>query len=113
MAIVTVKNKFQVVIPLQVREQLGINQGDVLEAKVERGKLTYTPKTVVIMDRAKFPSADGEYTPEQRRAIDVRLKEARKGPIHGPFANGDEIAAYLKSLKLARPRAKKSKTKPA
>ena len=47
MAIVTVKNKYQVVIPRAVREELGISQGDVLEAKVERGKLTYTRKAII------------------------------------------------------------------
>ena len=47
MAIVTVKNKYQVVIPQALREKLGISRGDVLEAKVERGRITYTPKAVV------------------------------------------------------------------
>src|SRR6266446_2435355 len=47
MAIVTVKNKYQVVIPRALRQKLGISRGDVLEAKVERGRLTYTPKTVI------------------------------------------------------------------
>ena len=45
MAIVTVKNKYQVEIPPTARKALGINQGDLLEARVERGKLTYTRKT--------------------------------------------------------------------
>jgi bifunctional DNA-binding transcriptional regulator/antitoxin component of YhaV-PrlF toxin-antitoxin module len=49
MALVSVKNKYQVVIPQRLRQQLGINRGDVLEAKIERGKLTYTPK--VVFDR--------------------------------------------------------------
>ena len=47
MAIVTVKNKYQVVIPQAIREKLGINRGDVLEVKIERGKLTYVPKAVI------------------------------------------------------------------
>jgi AbrB family looped-hinge helix DNA binding protein len=47
MAIVTVKNKYQVVIPQALREELGISRGDVLEVRVERGRLTYTPKTVI------------------------------------------------------------------
>lgn len=47
MAIVTVKNKYQVVIPQAIREKLGINRGDLLEAKVERGRVTYTPKTLI------------------------------------------------------------------
>jgi len=45
--IVTVKNKYQVVIPQAIRKKLGIARGDVLEAKVERGRLTYTPKSVI------------------------------------------------------------------
>jgi AbrB family looped-hinge helix DNA binding protein len=47
MAIVTVKSKYQVVIPRAIREKLGISRGDVLEAKVERGRVTYTPKAVI------------------------------------------------------------------
>ena len=60
MAIVTVKNKYQVVIPQAIREKLGINRGDVLEAKVERGRLTYVPKTIIdrvptnAVERARF-----------------------------------------------------------
>ncbi len=47
MAIVTVKNKYQVVIPQALRKKLGISRGDLLEAKVERGRITYTPKAVI------------------------------------------------------------------
>ena len=46
MSIVTVKNTCQVVIPSALRQKLGISRGDVLEAKVEGGRLTYTPKTI-------------------------------------------------------------------
>jgi bifunctional DNA-binding transcriptional regulator/antitoxin component of YhaV-PrlF toxin-antitoxin module len=38
------------VIPRSVREQVGIGVGDLLEARVERGKITFSPKSVV--DRA-------------------------------------------------------------
>jgi len=58
MPIVTVKNKFQVVIPQALREQLGIRAGDLLEAKAERGRLTYTPKTVI--DRIPTGKAERE-----------------------------------------------------
>ena len=47
MSLVAVKNKYQVVIPQALRQQLGIQRGDLLEVKVERGKLTYTPKLVL------------------------------------------------------------------
>jgi len=58
MAIVTVKDKYQVVIPQALREELGISRGDLLEAKVERGRLTYTPKAVI--DRIPAGKAERE-----------------------------------------------------
>jgi bifunctional DNA-binding transcriptional regulator/antitoxin component of YhaV-PrlF toxin-antitoxin module len=45
-----------VVIPQAIREKLGISCGDVLEAKVERGRITYTPKTVV----SRIPASKAE-----------------------------------------------------
>ena len=47
MPIVRIKNKYQVVIPESVRDQIGVEVGDVLEARVERGKITFTPKSIV------------------------------------------------------------------
>jgi len=38
MALVSVKNKYQVVIPQKVREKIRLRVGDLLEARVERGK---------------------------------------------------------------------------
>jgi len=49
MPIVTVKKKYQVVIPQEVREELNITEGDILEAQAENGRLVYTPK--VLIDR--------------------------------------------------------------
>jgi hypothetical protein len=48
-------------------------------------------------DRHQFPTADDEYTPEQRQTIDARLREAEKGPFYGPFKDGAEVAAFLKA----------------
>jgi AbrB family looped-hinge helix DNA binding protein len=47
MPLVTVKPKFQVTIPTSVRKQTGVGMGDLLEAKVERGKITLTPKSLI------------------------------------------------------------------
>ena len=78
MAIVTVKNKYQVVIPRSVRDKIGIHIGDLLEAKVERGKVTFSPKSVV------------------DRAIAEGLEDIRKGRVRGPFDTVDEMLASLK-----------------
>jgi AbrB family looped-hinge helix DNA binding protein len=78
MAIVTVKNKYQVVIPRSVRDKIDIHIGDLLEARVERGKVTFSPKSVV------------------DRAIAEGLEDIRKGRVRGPFDTVDEMLASLK-----------------
>ena len=89
MPIVTVKNKYQVVIPAKVRNEVGIAVGDLLEAKVEKGKITLTPKSVV------------------DRQIAESLEDYKKGRSYGPFDSADEMIDSLKSN--LRKRAKKSR----
>jgi hypothetical protein len=40
-----------------------------VEAAYKGGKIVLTPK--VTIDRSKFPTADDEHTPAQRRVIDA------------------------------------------
>ena len=47
MELVTVKTKYQIVIPQRIREKAGVDIGDLLEAKVENGKITFSPKSVI------------------------------------------------------------------
>jgi AbrB family looped-hinge helix DNA binding protein len=68
MPIVTVKNKYQVVIPRRVREQIGVAIGDVLEARAIKGKIVFEPK----------PTLD--------RAIAEGLEDIRKGRVYDPTA---------------------------
>lgn len=89
-----IQRKGQVTIPASVRRQAGLSKGDLVNFAFSHGKLVITPKTPI--DRSKFPTAEDEYTPSQRRVIDARLVEGEKGPFYGPFKNGDEIAAFMK-----------------
>jgi AbrB family looped-hinge helix DNA binding protein len=50
MSLVKLKGKGQMTLPVEIREQLSINEGDLLEARIEKGNIVLTPKTVV--DRA-------------------------------------------------------------
>ena len=95
----TVKTKSDT-LPAAVRQQAGIKLGDMLEFKVSGGVVTIIPK---------LPTADDEYTPEQRRIIDAQLDEAEKGPFHGPFSTAEDMIAHMKS-QLKKPSATK-KTK--
>jgi bifunctional DNA-binding transcriptional regulator/antitoxin component of YhaV-PrlF toxin-antitoxin module len=78
MAIVRVKTKYQVTLPTAVRERAGVNIGDVLEAKVEKGKITLTPKSVV------------------DRHLAESLADFKAGRIRGPFGSVGDMIASLK-----------------
>jgi len=55
----------------------------------------------VVVDRSKFPNANDEYTPAQRRLIDARLAESeedfQQGRTYGPFDSADEMIAHMKA----------------
>lgn len=90
MSLVSVKNKFQIVIPAKVRKQAGIKVGDLLEAKVERGKLTFVPKSVI------------------DRGIAESLEDYKKGRVYGPFDTAEEMIASLHRNAKKFRRARKS-----
>ncbi len=90
MAIVTVKNKYQVVIPRSVREKVAVNVGDLFEANVERGRITLTPKSLV------------------DRRIAEGLEDIEKGREYGPYSSVEEaMAAFKRRAVKAAKRAKR------
>jgi AbrB family looped-hinge helix DNA binding protein len=106
-ALVKVQPKGQMTIPRRVRSAVGLIDGDLVEVRAIGKRIIVTPQLVI--DRSKFPTADDEYTPEQRRIVTARLNKAEKGPFFGPFKNGVEVAAFLK--RKARSAARFAKTK--
>ena len=78
MAIVTVKNKYQVVIPQRVREVIGVSVGDVLEAKAENGRIVFEPKSIV------------------DRGIAQSIAEFKDGNSFGPFPTHKAFLAALR-----------------
>jgi bifunctional DNA-binding transcriptional regulator/antitoxin component of YhaV-PrlF toxin-antitoxin module len=96
---VTVRSKTSLIVPPQVQRRAGIKPGDRVEFKVSGGIINIIPE---------LPSADDEYTPEQRKAIDAQLTEARKGPYYGPFETADKAIDFLrKEIRQRRARRKK------
>ncbi len=76
---------------------LGIKPGDRVAFKV--------PDNII----PELPRADDEYTPAERRVIDARLAEARKGPYYGPFKTADEAITFL-GKEIRNRKAAKRKT---
>ena len=108
MALVKIRRSGQVTLPSRLRSAAGVAEGDLIEASVKRGRIILTPKPV--MDRSKFPTADDEYTPEQRRIIDARLAEStediKAGRLYGPFETHEEMVQFLhQHTKKARVKA--------
>ncbi len=106
-----IQHKGQVTIPTRLRNQVGLSKGDLVEFSLQRGKIVITPK--IVIDRSQFPSADDEYTPAQRRAIDARLAESeedlRRGRTAGPFNTADEMIASMKEQLKKKAAGKKIK----
>jgi len=94
MALVKIQKKGQLTLPTQIRSRLGLADGDFVDVSIRASNIVITPQ--IVIDHSKFPTADGEYTPKQRRLINKRLDEAEKGPYVGPFKSGSEAAAFLK-----------------
>lgn len=94
-----IQNKGQVTIPTVIRRQAGLSKGDLVNFAFQRGRIIVTPRLVI--DRSKFPTADDEYTPAQRRVIDTRLDKAdadiKAGRTSGPFNTAEEMIADIKT----------------
>lgn len=78
MSLVKVKPKFQVTIPPAVRQELGLEVGDLLEARVQAQRLVLTPKAVV------------------DKRLKESLDEARQGKLIGPFRTAKAVVRVLK-----------------
>jgi AbrB family looped-hinge helix DNA binding protein len=77
MELVTLKTKFQVVIPQSIRKRVRLDIGDLLEASFENGKITFTPKTVI------------------DRHLAEGMEDLVHGRTHGPYASAAEAITAL------------------
>jgi AbrB family looped-hinge helix DNA binding protein len=77
MELVTVKTKYQVVIPQSIRKRVRLDIGDLLEASFENGKITFTPKTVI------------------DRLLAEGLEDLARGRTHGPYQSATEAISAL------------------
>jgi len=89
MALVKVKEKYQVTIPASLREKAGVQVGDLMEAKLQGKNITLIPKSVVDRD------------------IEISLREFREGKGYGPFKSAREA---IRSLHREAKKLKKQST---
>ena len=100
-------------LPSSFRTARSVGEGSLVELSLKNGKTVITPK--VVIDRSKFPTADDEYTPAQRRMIDAQLAEGlediRKGRVSPRFNTVDEMLVSLKAGPKTRSRQKKTRSR--
>jgi AbrB family looped-hinge helix DNA binding protein len=77
MELVTVKTKFQIVIPQSIRKRVRLDIGDLLEAAFENGRIIFTPKTVI------------------DRHLAEGLEDIAKGRTHGPYESAAQAITAL------------------
>jgi bifunctional DNA-binding transcriptional regulator/antitoxin component of YhaV-PrlF toxin-antitoxin module len=92
-----IQSKGQVTIPTAIRRQAGLAKGNLVNFAFRRGRIVMTPKLAI--DRSSFPTADGEYTAAQRRAVDAGLAKAdadiKAGRVSKAFSDHGEFIAAL------------------
>ena len=77
MSLVRVKQNGQVTLPASLRERAKLNVGDLLEAKLEKGKITLTPASLI------------------DRHIAESQEQITHGQVYGPFDTAEEMIESL------------------
>jgi AbrB family looped-hinge helix DNA binding protein len=87
MSLVKVRPNGQVTLPSSLRERAKLSVGDLLEAKLEKGKITLTPASLIDRDIAESQ------------------EQIKKGKFYGPFETADEMieALHRQSRRGKRP----------
>jgi AbrB family looped-hinge helix DNA binding protein len=91
MGVVKVTRNFQVSIPKDIRDQLGIEEGDLVEVSEQDGRIVMVPKRLIDADQAWFWTKEWQ---EKEREAD---EEIRKGLMEGPFDTVDDLMKHLDS----------------
>ena len=90
MPLIKVKNKYQIVIPEDVRRKLKVEIGDTLEIEEKDGMLVIKP--VIVIDKSQAYFWTDEWQKGEREA-----EEAKKKGMHMDFKKADEAAKWLRS----------------
>jgi len=85
MPLAKVKQKGQVTIPANIRELLGLDEGDYVEVTTEGSRIVLTPKEIT--DR--HPVIDA--------ALAEALEDESAGRVSPKFASVEEFEAWLKT----------------
>jgi AbrB family looped-hinge helix DNA binding protein len=92
-ALTRITGNYQVTVPKDARDALGLKQGDFLEARVERGAVVFRPK--VVRDR-------DEFLKQLRKDIEAGKADVKAGRVLGPFDNARDAMRALRAFAKKR-----------
>src|SRR5215475_13427691 len=90
MPLVKVKEKFQVTIPMEIREAVPLAVGDILEATVQGTTIVLTPKTVVDREQA------WQQVAEVMGRVHAKQRPSKKSPKEEEEWITRQVKAYRK-----------------
>ena len=82
MSLVRVKRKHQVTIPAKIRDELKLDEGDLLRVEVEGNRIVFTPQVAV--ERLDI-----------KAAVQEGLDAYHQGDVSPSFDNMEDLQAWL------------------
>jgi AbrB family looped-hinge helix DNA binding protein len=89
MATTKITRNFQVSIPKKIRDQLRLEEGDLLEVEERDGEIVMVPKRLIDADQAWFWSREWQ---DGEREADGDIEAGR---VSGPFKTVEEMKKHL------------------
>ena len=91
MALSKVTRNHQVSIPKDIRDRLGLQEGDYVEFEERDGEIVMVPKRLIDADQAWF------WTPEWQAGERAADDDIKAGRVSGPFKTMDELKRHLEA----------------
>jgi AbrB family looped-hinge helix DNA binding protein len=89
MTLSKITRNHQVSIPKNIRDRLGLREGDYVEMEERDGEIVMIPKKLIDADQAWF------WTPEWQAAEQRADEDIKAGRVSGPFKTIDELKKHL------------------
>ena len=90
MSLSKITRNYQVSIPKDVRETLGLREGDYVEFEERDGEIVMVPKRLIDADQAWFWSPEWQ---AGERDVD---EDIRAGRVSGPFKTVEEMKKHFR-----------------
>ena len=93
MLVIKVLRHGQITLPKELREVLGVKEGDILEAEMKENQVVLKPKTLI----DKIPESESELSEQGKAKIREAIEDYEKKKMSGPFRSAKEMKKAFSS----------------